>query len=71
MTTAQIEKLVNLHEKADERGQELMLNILVCAGAFGEPFYKELQEALDKGDKIGMLEVIAKYTAILKERAKA
>lgn len=68
MTDNQI-KIITLYDNADERGQELILNILVCAGAFGEPFYKELQEALDKGDKIGMLEVIAKYTAILKERA--
>ena len=58
-------------QEADEKEIELILNILQCAKTIGEPFYNEMNECFGRGDKKGMLEVIAKYTAVLKERATA
>lgn len=62
-------KIIDTYTNANEKQKEIMLNVLECAVTFGEPFYKEMQEYLDSGDREGMLEAIARYTAILKERA--
>ena len=64
-------EMLKLYDKANEDGKQLIFDILACSAVFGEPFYKELQEALDKGTKSELRAVIAKYTAILKERATA
>ena len=70
MTDTQKEML-KLYSKANENGKQIIFDILACSAVFGEPFYKELQEALDKGTKSELRTVVAKYIAILKERATA
>lgn len=61
-------KMLTLYNEASKKGKELIFNILLCAVTFGEPFYNEMQERLDRGDKDGMRGITEKYTAILKER---
>ena len=64
-------KIITYFDNADERGKGLILDILACAVTFGDAFFEEMQEPTDKGDKDGVRAILAKYTAILKERATA
>lgn len=70
MTENQI-KIIELYDNADESGKDFILNTLACAVAFGDEFYKEMEELTAKGDKGEIKAFIAKYTAILKERETA
>lgn len=65
------EKLVTRWENADASGKQLIFNVIECAVAFGDPFYNEMQELLDKGDKDGMRAAIEKWTALIREGATA
>lgn len=65
------EKLVTRWENADTSGKQLIFNVIECAVAFGDPFYNEMQELLDKGDKDGMRAAIEKWTALIREGATA
>lgn len=67
--TANQQELVTMWEKADDKGKQLISNMLECAVTFGEPFHKEMQELLAKGDKDGMRKALTKWTDLIKERS--
>lgn len=50
MTDTQKEML-QLYSEQDASGKELIFNMLLCAVACGEPFYKEMQELLEQDKK--------------------
>ena len=50
MTDTQKEML-QLYSEQDASGKELIFNMLLCAVVCGEPFYKEMQEFLEQGNK--------------------
>lgn len=64
-------ELVTMWENADTSEQQLIFNLIACAVAFGDPFYREMQELLDKGDKDGMRVALEKWTALIREGATA
>lgn len=62
-------ELVTMWENADASGKQLIFNMLECAVAFGDPFLREMQKYLDKGDKDGMRVALEKWTALIREGA--
>lgn len=56
----------------DASGKELIFNMLLCAVACGEPFYKEMQDLLEQGKKEEMREALQRWTetARAKERSR-
>lgn len=45
------QELLTMWEQADERGKQLIFDILACAVAFGNPFLEEMQELTGRGNK--------------------
>ena len=69
MTDTQKEML-QLYSEQDASGKELIFNMLLCAVACGEPFYKEMQELLEQDKKEEMREALQRWTARAKERSR-
>lgn len=65
------QELLTMWEQADERGKQLIFDILACAVAFGNPFLEEMQELTGRGNKDEIRGALAKWTALTKERSKA
>ena len=70
MTDTQKEML-QLYSEQDASGKEIVFNMLLCAVVCGEPFYKEMQELLEQGNKQVMREALQRWTetARTKERS--
>lgn len=70
MTDTQKEML-QLYSEQDASGKEIVFNMLLCAVVCGEPFYKEMQELLEQGNKQAMREALQRWTetARTKERS--
>lgn len=70
MTDTQKETL-QLYSEQAASGKEIVFNMLLCAVVCGEPFYKEMQELLEQGNKQAMREALQRWTetARTKERS--
>ena len=64
-------ELLTMLEQADEREKQLILDVLACTVVFGDSFLEEMQELTGRGNKDEMMEALAKWIALIKERSKA
>ena len=62
MTTNE-RKLIKFFREADEDGKMYILQMLTCFLVFGDDFITEMKELIDKSDKNGMKECVARWYA--------
>lgn len=70
MTDTQKEML-QLYSEQDASGKELIFNMLLCAVACGEPFYKEMQELLEQDKKEEMREALQRWTETARAKGRS
>ena len=64
-------EMLQLYSKQDASGKELIFNMLLCAVVCGEPFYKEMQELLEQGNKQAMREALQRWTETAKAKERS
>ena len=62
-------ELLKLYRNTNERGRQLMFDLLTCFVTFGKPFIEEMQTYLDAEDKDGMIACVERWKATLGEGA--
>jgi hypothetical protein len=61
MTVAQTNEMLSLWDGADDKGKELMLDIIEQAMTFGDEWFAEMEIYLNNNDKIGLKEAVQRW----------
>lgn len=55
-------EMPQLYSEQDASGKKLIQDILLCAVVCGEPFFEEMKNLLELGEKLKMKEALKKWT---------
>lgn len=61
MTVAQTNEMLSLWDRANDKGKELMLDIIEQAMTFGDEWFAEMEIYLNNDDKIGLKEAVQRW----------